>query len=374
MILFITRKYPPSVGGMQKLSHGLTTEVSRRTPAKVISWGGSQRWLPLWLVWAFARSLTILLRGRVTLIHIGDPVLAPLGVMLRALGQVPVAANAHGLDVIYPHPLYQAIVLPCLRRLDCVICISAHTKEECVRRGVRTERCVVIPPGIDVDAHVTTLSPGARAQRYASWGVDPMDRHVLLGVGRMVRRKGFAPFVSEALPQLNARRRDWICLIVGDGPERAAAEAAVEAHGLTEQVKLLGQLDDEAWRAAYALADLFVMPNIHVPGDVEGFGLVTLEARAAGLPVVGADLEGISEAFDDKRDGTLVPPGDWMAFAEAISDWLDRNGMSAQRESRRQRMRARFGWEQIATQYMAVFDRVKAEYRTRRRERVADRG
>lgn len=358
---------------MQKLSYRLTTEVACRTPARIISWGGSQRWVPLWFGWALVRSLAMLLLRRVTLIHIGDPVLGPLGVVLRAMGRVPVVVTAHGLDVIYPHPLYQALVLPCLRRLDCVICISAYTKEECVRRGVPEERCVVIPPGIDVDAYIAELPAEARTRWLGMWQVDPEVRHVLLAVGRMVRRKGFVPFVSEALPQLAAQRQDWVCLLVGDGPERSAVENAVEASKLAQHVKILGRLDDDTLRAAYAAADVFVMPNVPVPGDMEGFGVVTLEARAAGLPVVAADLEGISEALDDERDGYVVPPGDWMSFVAAISRWLDHSETAGERVDRRDRMATRYAWEQIAAQYMAVFDEV-AEQRRKRRERVADRG
>jgi glycosyltransferase involved in cell wall biosynthesis len=358
---------------MQKLSYCLTTEIRRRMPARIISWGGSQRWMPLWLVWAFVRALSMLLRNRVSLIHVGDPVLGPLGVLLRSLGRVPVVVNAHGLDVIYPHALYQAIVPPSLGLLDRVICISAYTKEQCVRRGVLPERCVVIPPGIDVDAYTTCLPAKVQAKWLDSWGVDAEGRHILLAVGRMVPRKGFVPLVSQVLTKLSDRRQDWVCLLVGDGPERHLVETAVQDHGLGQQVRLLGELSDGALQAAYALSDLFVMPNVPVPGDMEGFGVVTLEARAAGLPSVATDLEGISEALGDRRDGTLVPAGGWTLFAEAISDWLDARELPAQREARRERVRTAFAWDQIAARYIAVFEELQETHRARRGP-LADRG
>jgi len=373
MILFITRKYPPSVGGMQNLSHRLTTEVSKQTEAHVISWGGSQRWLPLFIVRAFIQALTVLIRGNVTLVHIGDPVLSPLGVMLRVLGRVPVVVNAHGLDVTYPHPFYQVVIPACLRRLDRVICISNYTKEECIHRGVSAEHCVVIPLGVDVENYTAALPDNESQTWAASWGVSLLNRHVLLTVGRLVPRKGIAPFVSRALPLLLARRQDWVYLIVGDGPERTAIEAAVESQGLSRYVSLLGHLGDDALRAAYALADLFVMPNVPTPSDPEGFGLVTLEAQAAGVPIVAADLEGISEAVSDEEDGTLVKPGEWSEFVKAISAWLDCEETTADREQRRQRTKAQFAWSRIAAQYLEVFRGVEEEHCIRRRMKFAGR-
>ncbi len=373
MILFITRKYPPSVGGMQNLSYRLTTEVSKQTAAQIISWGGSQQWLPIFIVWAFIRALAALMRNNVTLIHLSDPVLAPLGVMLRTLGRVPVIVNAHGLDVTYSHPLYQVIIPACLRHLDRVICISRYTREECIRRGVPAMGCVVIPLGIDVEDYKTALPDDERKAWLTSWGVSPLEQQVLLTVGRLVPRKGLARFASEVLPLLVAQRQDWVHLIIGDGPERGAIEAAVEAQGLSEHVKLLGCLNNEALRAAYALADLFVMPNVLTPGDPEGFGLVTLEARAAGVPIVAADLEGISEAIIEEEDGTLIKPADWPAFVPAINFWLDRGRTAADRERRRQQTQARFAWSRIVSQYLEVFQEVGGEQRTRKEEQVANR-
>jgi len=368
MLLFITRKYPPSVGGMQKLSYQLTTEISRREKARIISWGQSQRWLPFFLLLAFAQAAWMLTRGAITLIHISDSLLAPLGVLLRLLGRVPVVANAHGLDVIYPHPLYQLVIPWCLRRLDCVICNSQYTRGECLKRGISGDRCVVIPLGINVEEYKPVLSPEMR-QRF---GLNLNGRHILLTVGRLVPRKGIAPFVSQVLPLLRQRRDDWVYLVVGDGPERTAIEAAAAAHELGDKVRLLGQVSEEELKAAYALADLFVMPNVPVAGDAEGFGMVTLEARAAGLPVVAADLEGIRESIENEEDGLLVPPGDYTAYVQAIDRLLGKEPSPAEAQRRRERVAARYAWPRIAARYLEVFRQVQTEYRTQRSWEVAD--
>ena len=372
MILFITRKYPPSIGGMQELSYRLTTEMGRLVESSIISWGGGQQWLPVFVISAFVRALIAMARADVTLIHLGDPVLTPLGVILRAVGRVPVVVTAHGLDIAYPHRLYQIIVPASLRRLDRVICISTYTKEECVKRGVPAERCVVIPPGIDVEGYSTILSDDDRRCWANSWRMSLVGRHVLLTVGRLVPRKGVCPFVREALPLLLARRQDWVYLIAGDGPERCAIETAVESYGLSGYVKVLGELDHAALRAAYALADLFVMPNIHIPGNPEGFGLVVLQARASGKPVVAADLEGICDAIGDGEDGTLVNPGEWSEFVEAIGTWLGSVEAETQRQHRRRRVEYQYSWSRIADEYLAVFRDAEGAYQMQRRDTVVD--
>jgi len=371
-ILFITRNYPPSVGGMQKLSYELTTRIAKEIRTHIISWGRDRRWLPFFVVWAFVRAVYVLLRDDIALIHLSDPLLAPLGLALRVIRQVPVVVNAHGLDITYSNCLYQALIPICLRRLNCVICISLYTWSECIQRGVPVTRCKVIPPGIDVDEYTTRLPDVERETWLSSWGVRSPYRKILLTTGRLVRRKGVAHFIQEALPLLMAQRQDWVYLIVGEGPERRKIEAAVLAYGLSQHVKLLGRVEEQVLRSVYALADVFVMPNIPVPGDPEGFGIVALEARASGVPVVASDLEGIREAVGGPEDGTLIKPGDWSAFVAAINWWLDREETVMDRERRRERVRTEFDWSVIIPQYLALFQEIEASYRSQKRNRDAD--
>lgn len=363
MILFITRKYPPSVGGMERLWYQLTTRIADQTQAQVISWGRSRIGLPFFMLWAFIRASRFLLKDSVTLIHLSDPLLAPLGIVLRTIKSVPVIINVHGLDITYPNRAYQALIPVCLRLLDHVICISRYTLDECLKRGIPASRCTVIPPGIDVDAFAIALPDRDREAWLSFWGIDSPNKKILMTSGRLVPRKGVAHFVSEALPLLMARRQDWVYLIVGDGPERRKIEDAVTARGLSQQVRLLGKIEDYALRAAYALADIFVMPNIPVPGNPEGFGIVVLEARASGVPVIASKLEGISEAVGGEEDGTLVEPENWPAFVDAIEWWLDRQESIVDRERRRERVKREFDWSYIIPRYLALFREIERKDR-----------
>jgi glycosyltransferase involved in cell wall biosynthesis len=358
---------------MQQLSYHLTSSISRDIPAHIIKWGGSQVWLPLFLPYAFVRALLVLGTRQVDVIHIGDPVLAPLGLILRSIGRQPVVVNAHGLDVVHPNRVYQAIVPACLRRLDCVICISEHTRRQCLARGIKAENTRVIPVGVLTERFNLSLTQEEQRLWLDRWDLTSRPQHILLTVGRLVARKGVRFLVSRVLPALATLRDDWMYLVVGDGPERGRIEAAVRNAGLEEKVRILGRVSVEELQATYAVADLFVMPNIPVAGDSEGFGLVTLEARAAGLPVVASSLEGISDSFDSRDDGVLVPPGDAEAYVEAIDTLLQAELTPADRLRRRRQIESRYDWSQIAQEYLAVFRDVQAKYRQERDNRGSDR-
>lgn len=362
MVLFITRKYPPSVGGMQQLSFHLTQTISRRAPAQIIKWGRSQKWLPLFIPYALVRSLFILATKPVTLIHLSDLVLAPLGLFLRLIGRRPVVANAHGLDVIYPNRIYQAVVPACARRLDFIICNSESTRQHCLARGIDTNRTGVIPPGVEPEIFKDVLPEVERSYWINRWGLKSRPGHILLTVGRLVPRKGVPFFVSQIVPELVKRQDDFVYLIVGDGSERDAIEATVREQALEHVVRVLGEVSAEELMAAYAMADLFVMPNVPVQDDSEGFGIVAVEARAAGLRVVASALEGIVDSFFSADDGILVPPGDAEAWLEAIDQMLRTEVTQEECWLRRHRTVSRYGWEAIAKQYLEVFDNVQSHY------------
>jgi phosphatidylinositol alpha-1,6-mannosyltransferase len=117
-------------------------------------------------------------------------------------------------------------------------------------------------------------------------------------------------------------------------------------------------------KLAYNTADLLVMPNIPVPGDAEGFGLVALEAASAGLPVVASDLEGIPDAVVQNDTGILVPPGNASAWVSTLTNLL---GNQSARHRIRERapdvVRERFSWDQRSQQILdALGLLVRAHY------------
>lgn len=361
MIVFITRKYPPSVGGMENLSYHLTTTVAAMRPTRIIAWRGS-RWLfPILIPYALARAVVWAWRGSVDAIHVGDVLLSPLGLLLRLITGRPVLVTAHGLDVSYRNPIYQAVIRFCLPRLDRVVCISTYARRLCEERGVDRARTAVVPVGIDPESFGVSLPDGERQAWLRRWGI-PQNRrhHLLLAVGRMVPRKGFVTLVADILPRLLERRDDWACLLIGDGPERPRVVEEVGRHHLGSRVRLPGRVSQEELRAAYAAAELFLMPNVEVADDGEGFGLVILEARLSGLPVVAFGLQGIVDALASDGDESLVSPGDARGFVDAIDRRLTHPSNADERRARRDRVIATYAWERVARQFLDVIDDVGA--------------
>ncbi|MCL4458358.1 MAG: glycosyltransferase family 4 protein [Chloroflexi bacterium] len=344
---------------MQELSYHLTTEIGKVRQSKVIAWGGSQLFLPPFLIYALARSIPPLLNRRITLLHLGDVILAPLGLILKRMFRVPVVANVHGLDLVYPHPLYQTLMPYFLTRLDKLVCISHHTKNECLKRGIPDEQCVVIPVGVDINEFAMSKETARRTvERIIRRPLKGVK--VLLTVGRLVKRKGISHFVTHILPGIVARRMDVIYLIAGEGPEQAQIIKEIDTHNLHSHVFLLGKVDECTLPALYAAADLFVMPNISIAGDTEGFGIVALEACAAGLGVVASRLEGIQEVIEPGKNGLLLDPTDIAGYVDTILNLLaDDAGCQHLGLKARAYVERRFNWPGIAEQYLQVFDEIR---------------
>ena len=304
--LFVTRKYPPSIGGMQTLAAGVWRAMSSASSeAVLLAYGGSNRGLPRWLPFAVLRTASLLARRKIDLVLCGDALMyAVLTPILRAF-RVRHAAMVMGLDLTYGNRIYRAVVHPLLRRAPAVLAISEATAEAARELGIPADRVSVVRLGVQTP----DASPDRRTARRLVGeliGVGE-DAVVLLTLGRLVRRKGARWFVGEVMPRLPAK---VVYVLAGDGDELEPVQRAAVRAGTADRVYLLGQVDDEEREVLMRGADLFVQPNIRVPGDMEGFGLVTVEAAMRGVPVVAAALEGILDAVVDGQTGVLLSPGD----------------------------------------------------------------
>jgi phosphatidylinositol alpha-1,6-mannosyltransferase len=138
-----------------------------------------------------------------------------------------------------------------------------------------------------------------------------------------------------------------------------AIRTAANSAGVAERVHLLGRIGETPLRRLLAAGDLFVMPNIPVAGDMEGFGVVMLEAGLAGLPAVASDLEGIRDVVLEGVSGHLVPALDAAAFADCIRRYdVDREALSRLAASARDHVRRTFTWPAVADQYVGVLERL----------------
>lgn len=357
-ILYITRKYPPAVGGAEKLNYEVVQALRKRCQVDLIAWGGKQRWLPFFAAHALISGWWRSVRRPPDVIFGGDAIMGALAGQLARVRRIPSAALLHGLDVTFPAAWYQRSVIRLLGACDLLVCNSRHTAAQAAKRGLG-DKTVVIPPGIDAEA-LPKASPEARDEVKRVLAEYGPDRRTIITVGRLVRRKGVARFIATVLPRIVAREKDLLYLVVGDGPDAPAVQQAVEQTGMRRHVHWFGEIPPSArLAAAYEAAEVFVMPNQPVPGDMEGFGLVVLEANLFGLPVVAARLEGICDAVAHGSNGFLLDWDDAEGFARVIVELLHdpqgRQGMGAQA---REYVLKNFGWDEIADRYTEALEAI----------------
>ena len=158
---------------------------------------------------------------------------------------------------------------------------------------------------------------------YTPFDAAAREPGLIVSVGRLDAIKGFETLV-DACAQLLAQGRKFRCVLVGEGPLRAALASRVAAAGLGEHFEMPGAMPGEAVRDLLARARLFVLPSRVTPaGDRDGIPVALMEAMASGTPVVSTTVSGIPELIDNGQHGLLVAPDEAPALAAAIASQLD---------------------------------------------------
>lgn len=356
-VLFAARNYPPNVGGAEKLNYDLARYLSKFVELDVIP-NRFGKYSPIFHFYVFLRVLF----KKVDVIFLSDTLLAPLIPLLKILKRKPVIIKVHGLDITYPNRLYQLFIPMFTNMADKIICISEATKYECIKRGIDPDKCTVIPVGIEPnEIYLNKDKQELRNIVAKKLKLDLHNKKILLSVGRLVERKGFHWFVENVIPKLIEREENLIYLIAGDGPYREIIEEIITNHHLEDYVKLLGKVDDETLRLLYNVVDIFVMPNIPVEGDMEGFGIVILEAASCGVPVVASNLEGIRDAIVEEKNGFLVKVYDVDEFIKIINRLLRDNKKERNLSRIRNFTLNYFNWDIIAKNYISEIYKIHKE-------------
>lgn len=369
-LLFVSHSFPPlgkpleNLGGMQRVATELHAALARHPDVELHSLllETSWRWTHVrvfpFLAGLLHRIPRLVKRERIDVVFFSSMVTATLAPELRrrpVMRGVRLATVVHGLDITTAAPLWQRIVRRTFRTVDRVAPISRATAEEALRRGVPPERMRVVHNGVDLRRFPP---PGDRAEARrellralgpAGEGI-PDGALLLCSVGRHVERKGFAWFAREVVPRLP---EGVVWLLAGEGPETPAVREALSRRGVEEKVRLLGRVPEELLQRLYHGSDLFIMPNVPIPNDMEGFGMVVLEAALSGLPTLGARLEGIQDSVTEGENGILVESGDAAAFVEVIDRLRNDRGELARMSGRARRyVESTYGWAGVADRYV----------------------
>lgn len=375
--VMVSRNLPPLTGGMERLNHHAYQALGKRFKVALCGPAGANSIvreedtcrevglssLSRFLVTCQWKTFRLARRFRPAIVYSGSGLTAPAALLAGRSTRAPVACFLHGLDIVADHPAYRLVFLPAIRRCDRLIVNSRHTAGLAIAAGVPEERIVVVHPGVDLPNF--SLREGARARFRDQFGFG--SRPFLLAAGRLTERKGLAPFIRHALPEVVRHLPETLLVIIGEEPSHGLKhrqgiiteiQTAIREAKMQSHVVLLGAVDDEQLSDAYFSADVHVFPVLERPGDVEGFGMVAIEAAAHGLPTVAFKAGGVGDAVAHGQSGWLVEPGQYDELTHNILNALDRaNSHTEQSHVRDARAHAeRFCWNTFDSRFLDAIE------------------
>jgi len=336
--LLVTNDFPPRPGGIQSYLHTFVAHLPARDvvvyapswrddahvrfdaqqPFTVVRHPGTLM-LPVPDVARRARELLRTHRLEVVWFGAAAP-LALLGPGLRRAGAARLVASTHGHEVGWSMlPLARQALRSIGEATDVVTFVSRYTRGRFSSAFGPRAGLEHLPPGVDTATFAP--DPAARTELRARYGLG--GRPVVVCVSRLVPRKGQDVLV-RALPEIRRRVPGAALLLVGGGPHAAPLRALAATTGVGAHVVLTGTVPAEELAAHYAVGDVFAMPcRTRGAGlDVEGLGIVFLEASATGLAVVAGRSGGAPETVVDGVTGRVVDGTDVAEVARAVSTYL----------------------------------------------------
>lgn len=362
--LLVTLDFPPQIGGVAKYLKNICAnlptdkivvlapkrEDSKESDAKrsykvIRQRFYSRLFWPRWIRLIFLIRKIAKSEGA-EILHAGQvlPVGTAIYLLTRVYRRWPYIVYTHGMDVTQPQKYFfkKIWLRVVLKNAFKVVTISQFTRAELLKLGVKPEKIVLIPPGVKVfDVYEDTKALAAQtSQRH-----DLVGKRVILTVGRLVERKG-QDTVIKALPEILIKFPNLIYVIVGPGPFEPNLKELVAKLKLNDHVIFTGEVTDKQKIVWYDLGEIFVMtPRQLANSDVEGFGIVYLEANGLGKPVVASKSGGVADAVSDGINGLLVAPDSPEQTAAAIIKLLSDGNLAKQLgENGRQRAINEFAW------------------------------
>lgn len=360
-IYLITLDYPPERGGVARYLGDLVT-VSQNAIRVIIpesaELGGPgnptkmKMFRQAWPRWWPLVGICHRLKQDASCLFISH--LLPVGtaaMISRWFGGPKYVVLCHGLDIRLASatPWRTRLARAILRSASTIIANSQMTADE-IQKTFGFKAQVITPA-------VFERSFPSHEDARKRLGIEE-DEHVILAVGRLVERKGFGMLLTAAqhLPPSDKIR----IVFIGRGPEEA--NLVELAKKVSHRVQFVGQTSDEHVNEWYAAANVFCLPVQDDPTDIEGFGIVFLEAALAGLPVVAGRVGGVPEAVVDHQTGLLVDSSQSKDVARALMILLgDKAKQEAFGEAGRKRVLSDFRWEDRWELFKQIFERIEAQ-------------
>jgi phosphatidyl-myo-inositol alpha-mannosyltransferase len=278
--------------------------------------------------------------GDFDVLHLHEPNAPSLSMWALRVAEGPIVATFHtSTTKSLTLSVFQGVLRPWHEKIIGRIAVSDVARRW--QMEALGSDAVEIPNGVDVDS----LASAPRLDGY------PRPGKTVLFLGRYDEpRKGMSVLL-EALPKVVRRFRDVQVLIVGHGDED---ELRAQAGQLARHMRFLGLVDDAGKASAMRSADVYCAPNV----GGESFGIVLVEAMAAGTPVVASDLDAFRRVLRDGEVGRLVPVGDGAALADALIETLENDALRERYVAAGTEAVGRYDWSVVASQIMRVYETV----------------
>lgn len=360
-ILYLSHTFPPTFGGLERQNYYLSESLKKHAEVKVIANAKGKKWLPIFLPWAFLKSLFLMPSFNVCLM--GSGVLSPLGAILKIIyPRKKFFSTVHGLDITFVHntgifsKIYKYINIPSLKKIDKLFMVGNHTIDEAEKIGINRNHCVFIPNGIILKELEASNSHEEMAKIL---GIDITGKKIILRIARFVPHKGVEWFLRNVLPKLP---ENYFFVAVGGRVSSKAAgnkdtypacEKAIQELGLENRAKLITDINEKDKLVLLNCADLFISPNVKVAGYMEGFGITAIEGAACGKVVLASDIEGLKDAIINGANGFLVEHENADAWISKINEVLaDDKFRESFGQKSRQYVLDNFTWDKIALKYL----------------------
>lgn len=350
-LLLITNDFPPRPGGIQSFLYGVASRLPANDVVVLTSrWRDWESWdagVPFTVI---RHDTSVLLPTPAVRAHavkvFGDEgctdvwfgAAAPLGLLagaMRRAGARRIVATTHGHEVGWAAlPAARALLRRIAGEVDVVTYLGEYTRSRLAKAvGPHASRLQRLVPAVDTDRFTPTVC-GADARAELGWS----SRPVIVCISRLMPRKGQDVLV-RALPEIRRRVPGAGLLLVGGGPSRSRIEKLAVAAGVADDVLVLGSVAYDELPRYYAAGDVFAMPCRERLGglDVEGLGMVFLEAAACGLPVVAGRSGGSTEAVIDGETGVVVDGTSTSEVANAVAGLLGEPARAAEMGARGRR-------------------------------------
>ncbi len=353
-ILFITRRYPPIIGGIETHCYQLFNKLNEKRSIKLVALRKKSKIHLTWfLPYSFIVGLKEIILGRVDTIYLADGVVGFLSPFFKLFTKLKIVITIYGLEMTYKNPFARWLMVRGVQSCDKVAVISENTKNTTISLGVDPDKIILIYVGIQPVELQEDECQVIREEFEKEHGIKFGTDRILLNFGRLIPRKGVAAFLEKGIPLLDP---DIKLIIGGGGIDYEKICDIRDRDNLKDRVIILKRPSDEIIAMLRKSADLFIFPNVPFPDDIEGFGMTQLESMYSGVPVVAFAVDALVESV--REGGYLIEPNDYQAFINQIHNYF--NFSQEQKEVKRVEARAyvrrEYSWVKNAKLYLDVFE------------------